>query len=114
MNQSNPNPKRKRGDAANPNSKRKQGMTQALTVPTSELASSIKSDLLDALRSMIEQTRTATARAVNSAIVLLYWSVGQRIQTEILKEQRAEYGKQILATLSKELVKDFGSGFYFD
>ena len=34
-----------------------------------------------------------------------------RIHKEILNEQRAEYGKEVIENLSKELVKRFGSGF---
>jgi predicted nuclease of restriction endonuclease-like (RecB) superfamily len=41
----------------------------------------------------------------------LYWHIGHRIRTEILKNKRAEYGEQILATLSKELTGEFGKGF---
>jgi hypothetical protein len=50
--------------------------------------------LLKDLRDLIE-----AARQVNSAIVLLYWRAGKRIRQDILKEKRAEYGEQIVATL---------------
>jgi predicted nuclease of restriction endonuclease-like (RecB) superfamily len=42
---------------------------------------------------------------------LLYWQVGHRIRTEILQEKRADYGDQIVPTLSAQLVADFGHGF---
>ena len=42
---------------------------------------------------------------------MLYWKIGQRIRKEILKEKRAEYGKEIFSTLSKKLVEEFGNGF---
>ena len=51
------------------------------------------------------------ARMVNSALVLLYWKVGQRTRQDILQEKRAEYGKQILCTLSRELTEEFRPGF---
>ena len=51
------------------------------------------------------------ARQVNSALVLLYWRVGQRIRKDILKEKRADYGEQIVATLSQQLTEEFGEGF---
>lgn len=56
--------------------------------------------LLDDVRNLIRQARSVIAQAVNSALVLLYWQIGQRIRTEILKEKRAEYGEEILPTLS--------------
>ncbi len=68
-------------------------------------------DLLTDVRTLIEQARDATARAVNSALVLLYWQVGTRIRKDILKEQRAEYGEQIVPTLSAQLAPEYGDGF---
>jgi predicted nuclease of restriction endonuclease-like (RecB) superfamily len=65
------------------------------------------------VRAMIEQTREAVARTVNAGMTLLYWRVGRRIQVEILKNQRAEYGGEILATLSQELTAEFGKGFSY-
>ncbi len=57
----------------------------------------IKSDagLVADVRPMIEQTRTSVAQVINQGITLLYWRIGKRIQTEILGNQRAEYGKEI-------------------
>ena len=51
------------------------------------------------------------AQAANAALTLLYWHVGQRIRKEVLKDGRAGYGEEILATLSQELSRDYGKGF---
>jgi len=67
--------------------------------------------LLKDLRELIETARQNVARQVNSTLVLLYWRVGQRIRRDILKEKRAEYGEQIVATLSRQLTEEFGPGF---
>ena len=48
---------------------------------------------------------------VNSALTLLYWRVGDRIRRDVLQNERARYGEQILATLSQELISEFGRGF---
>lgn len=42
---------------------------------------------------------------------MLYWQLGRRINEEILKSERAEYGKQIVSTLSIRLTQDYGKGF---
>lgn len=63
------------------------------------------------VRGMIEQTRGQVARVVNAGMTLLYWRIGRRIQVEVLGNQRAEYGKEIVQTLSAQLVAEFGSGF---
>ena len=65
------------------------------------------------VRHMIEQTRGQVARTVNAGMTLLYWRIGKRIQVETLGNQRAEYGREILATLSQELTKDYGPGFSY-
>ncbi len=67
--------------------------------------------LLLELRGLIEQTRRQVAQTANSALTMLYWRMGERIRREALKEGRAAYGAQILATLSQELVRDYGRGF---
>jgi predicted nuclease of restriction endonuclease-like (RecB) superfamily len=67
--------------------------------------------LLGDLRRLIAEARQDVARQVNSALVLLYWRVGKRIRRDILNEKRAEYGEQIVSTLSQQLVTDFGRGF---
>ena len=58
------------------------------------------SNLLADIRHLIEESRQNVARQVNSAMSLLYWNIGPRIRTEVLNNQRAEYGKQIVATLA--------------
>jgi len=69
------------------------------------------SNLVNDLRALIASTRDEVARSVNSALVLLYWRVGRRIRQDILKEKRAEYGEEILPTVSAKLVTEFGNGF---
>ncbi len=81
---------------------RKKPADKSPTPPTRAVQVSAPKALLDDLRSLIRQTREGVAQAVNSALVLLYWEVGHRIRTEILKSQRATYGEEILSTLSKE------------
>lgn len=67
--------------------------------------------LFEEIRSLIEETRSTVATTVNAALTMLYWRVGKRISEEILQGERAEYGKEILPTLSAKLTKDFGRGW---
>lgn len=67
--------------------------------------------LLSDLRVLIATSRQQVAQTVNSALVLLYWQVGQRIRKDILKEKRADYGEQIVHAVSAQLSTEFGSGF---
>ena len=76
------------------------------------IARRVKPDaLLSDVRELIRQAREGVARAIDSGLVLLYWHVGRRIRQDILKEKRAEYGKQIFYALSRKLTAEFGQGF---
>ncbi|NGX27400.1 MAG: hypothetical protein K940chlam6_01336, partial [Chlamydiae bacterium] len=68
-------------------------------------------NLVGDLRGLIDQARSSIATTVNSTLTLLYWHVGARIHKEVLKEERAEYGKAIVASVSRQLVLDYGNGF---
>jgi predicted nuclease of restriction endonuclease-like (RecB) superfamily len=74
-------------------------------------AASAPMSLLGDIRQLIDTARQRAVSAVNSELTLLYWRIGQRIHGQILAGRRAEYGKEILATLSAELVQDYGRGF---
>ncbi|MBK8509377.1 MAG: DUF1016 family protein [Candidatus Competibacteraceae bacterium] len=67
--------------------------------------------LLADVRQLIEQSRAQLNVAVNSALTGLYWHIGQRIRAEVLQGERAEYGEQVVATLAKQLERDYGRGF---
>ena len=68
-------------------------------------------NLLGDIRSLIQQARERVAVSVNSTTVLLYWQIGIRIRNDVLKNERAEYGKQIFYALSRKLTEEFGNGF---
>jgi len=63
------------------------------------------------IRQMIEVARQQVAQAVNAGLTTLYWQIGTRIRQDILKEKRAEYGAEIVATLGRQLETEFGRGF---
>ena len=71
----------------------------------------ISAGLVDELRDLIVQTRSNVAQTVNTALVNLYWEIGTRIRSEVLKSARADYGKEICVTLSHKFVTEFGNGF---
>lgn len=73
--------------------------------------SKMPEDLVADLRRLIAEARWQAAAAVNVALTLLYWRVGDRIQREVLGNERAGYGEEIYATLSRELAVEFGRGF---
>ena len=68
-------------------------------------------DLVSDARRLIADARRQAVAAVNVGLTLLYWRLGDRIRREVLGSERAGYGDQVIATLSQELVADFGRGF---
>lgn len=60
---------------------------------------------------LIQQGRKHVATEVNATVVLLYWSIGKRINDEILLEKRADYGDRVIDTVSKQLTQEFGKGY---
>jgi predicted nuclease of restriction endonuclease-like (RecB) superfamily len=67
--------------------------------------------LLRDIRSLIDGARQRAAAAVNSEMVILYWSIGERIRRDILGLQRAADGEQIVHALGEQLSQEYGRGF---
>jgi len=63
------------------------------------------------LSQLIEQSRHQVAMQANSTLTILFWQVGKRINDDILQNQRAEYGKQIVSTVSTQLQHLYGRNF---
>lgn len=71
----------------------------------------IEKILFTDLAQIIEQGKSQLTKQVNSTITMVYWQVGFKINTHILENKRAEYGKLIVPTVSAQLVEKYGSQF---
>ncbi|MDT0651463.1 PDDEXK nuclease domain-containing protein [Autumnicola edwardsiae] len=67
--------------------------------------------LISELSHLIEQGKQKVAVQVNSTMTMVFWQVGKRINEEILENERAEYGKNIVPTVSSQLKKRYGDSF---
>ena len=67
--------------------------------------------LSEEIKSLVVSSKQQVARTINSTLTLLHWNIGKRIQTELLKSSRADYGSEIVANLSKDLTANFGRGW---
>ena len=67
--------------------------------------------LLSDIVLLIDSSRKKVATTINAELTLLYWNIGKQINDNILKNKRADYGRQVLAGLSKELTHRYGNGF---
>ena len=64
--------------------------------------------LIQDLRQIIEQARGHVAATANYELTMMYWHIGERINREVLGNQRAEYGKQIVSAVSTQLQEEYG------
>lgn len=60
---------------------------------------------------IIEQAQREAYRQVNEMLIKRNWLLGMRIQHNVLKDKRAEYGEQVVKNLSKSLMERYGNGF---
>lgn len=79
-----------------------------MPAPVNQLKNEV---LFSQIKQLIEESRKSVAVTVNVALATLYWNIGKRINEEILKNQRADYGKQVVSNLSKQLTIQFGKGW---
>jgi len=64
------------------------------------------------IKQIIISARNKAHTAIYSAMIEAYWLIGRRIvEEEQNGKQRAEYGKEVIKTLSEELQNEFGKGF---
>jgi predicted nuclease of restriction endonuclease-like (RecB) superfamily len=94
-----------------PTTPKKTATAARVTEPAAAVPASSVADLLPEIRELILTTRQTVARGVNAALTLLYWQIGTRVRRDILQEKRAEYGEEVVPTLSAQLVAEFGSSF---
>ena len=68
-------------------------------------------ELLSDIRRLIVEAKQSVITTVNATQTMLYWHIGKRINQDVLKGERAEYGKQIVSVLAEQLSIEFGKGF---
>ena len=70
-----------------------------------------QSSLFEDIKRLIDQSRQKVAATVNAELTLLYWNVAWRIKKDVLNNNRAGYGKQVVAVLSARLTAELGRGW---
>ncbi|MCL1787424.1 MAG: PDDEXK nuclease domain-containing protein [Defluviitaleaceae bacterium] len=67
--------------------------------------------LFDEISTLIEQNRRTMLAQMSSATVYLFWTIGKCINNDILKNERADYGKKIVSRVATQLVEKYGRSF---
>jgi len=75
-----------------------------------DMSVNIKFDvLIQDLRQIIDNARSRVATTANYELTMMYWHIGERVNRDVLGYERAEYGKQIVSTVSRQLQNLYGS-----
>ncbi|GJM61258.1 hypothetical protein PEDI_18100 [Persicobacter diffluens] len=77
-----------------------------------EMSSLSNMQFFEKVAALLNQARNHIARSVNATMTKTYFEIGRMIvEEEQPGEERAAYGKELLADLSKRLTSEFGKGF---
>ena len=78
-------------------------------VPTDILAmNAVVGNLMTDLRQIIDEVRIHVASTVNYELTMMYWHIGERINRDVLGNERATYGKQIVPQVATQLQNIYG------
>jgi predicted nuclease of restriction endonuclease-like (RecB) superfamily len=86
-------------------------MTKSAPVAPLAVPAARPSTLVGDVRRLIEAARRRAASTVNAELTLLYWRIGERIRTEVLRDARAAYGERVILSLARRLQRHYGRGF---
>jgi hypothetical protein len=70
-----------------------------------------ETDLLVDLVNLIESGKKQIAYSANATITMTYWNIGKRINRDVLSNERAGYGKKMVAEVSNHLIVKYGKTF---
>lgn len=67
--------------------------------------------LFSELSELIEKSQQQVVSYANSTLTILFWQVGKRINEDVLNNERASYGKQIVSLIAIRLEEKYGRNF---
>ena len=69
----------------------------------------VTTELINDLRQIIDSARSRVAATANYEVTMMNWNIGNRINRDVLNYERAEYGKQIVAQVARQLQEEYGT-----
>ena len=76
-----------------------------------EISKNNEQGLLNKLSELVEYSQSKIASQANSTLTLLFWQIDKHINDFVLDNKGAEYGRQIMSTVSTHLSKKYGNNF---
>lgn len=74
----------------------------------------VPAELINDLRQIIDSARSRVAATANYELTMMYWHIGNRINRDVLNNERAEYGQQIVSQVATQLQGEYETQGYFD
>jgi len=68
-------------------------------------------DLLKRISALVESSHATVIKQVNASVAELFWQVGYMVNEFVSHNKRADYGKQIVVTVSRQLQVRFSRNF---
>ncbi len=94
-------------------SKNEPASTESSKTPQIDAAALDENSLFACVAEIIETRKQRAGAYANREVTLMYWEIGRYINSVVLDDKRAAYGKQIVATLATQLVKTYGNSFEY-
>jgi hypothetical protein len=71
----------------------------------------ISDSLFTRIKQIVEDSRSHIAQTINATLTKTYWNIGGVIKEDVLNNQRAAYGEEVILNLSKKLTQEYGKGW---
>ena len=69
----------------------------------------VSAELINDLRQIIDSARSHVAATANYEVTMMNWNIGNRINRDVLNNERAEYGQQIVSQVATQLQEEYGT-----
>ena len=69
----------------------------------------VPAELINDLRQIIDSARSHVAATANYEVTMMNWNIGNRINSDVLNNERAEYGQQIVSQVATQLQEEYGA-----
>lgn len=76
-----------------------------------DLTNNTSEQLFTRIKQIVDDSRNQIAQTINATLTITYWNVGKIIRQDILNNQRAAYGEEVIVNLSKQLTREYGKGW---
>ncbi len=68
---------------------------------------SLDNKLIHDIRQIVIESKNNAIQSINGILIMMYWQICNTINQDILKNNRADYGRSIVATLWRQLQTVF-------